>query len=126
MTRVNVVPPKELSRLHLIAEYREIARIPALAYAAHLRGEKPADHPQTYRLGKGHVKFFYSRLKFVERRHGRLVIEMQRRGYKVGFMQLAMPYDLPSTWWRDYRPTQTALAENKQRILTKGSKDGRL
>jgi deoxyribonuclease (pyrimidine dimer) len=115
VTRVNVVPVKELSRLHLIAEYREIARLPALAYAAHKRGESPACHPASYTLGKGHVRFFYSRLGYVMRRFGRLVAEMQRRGYKPSFTQLVVP-DLPADWYRDYKPTPQALRINRQRI----------
>lgn len=116
MTRVNLIPVAELTRQHLLAEYREIARIPALALAAYNRGEKWEDHPQKYTLGTGHVKFFYSRLGFVEKRFNKLVVEMQRRGYNVGYLQLAMPMSLPQAWWRDYRPTPAAMALSRGRI----------
>lgn len=116
MTRVNVVPVKELSRQHLVAEYREIARLPALAYKAHRRGETPASHPRRYCLGKGHVRFFYSRLGYITRRFQALVREMQRRGYQPTYHQLVVPTDLPREWWRDYRPTAEALEINRVRI----------
>jgi deoxyribonuclease (pyrimidine dimer) len=116
MTRINLVPVRELTQPHLVAEYREIARVPALALAAYNRGETPADHPQRFTLGEGHVRFFYSRLGFVEKRFTKLVVEMQRRGYNVTYLQLAMPVGLPKEWWRDYRPTALAMSISRGRI----------
>lgn len=60
MTRINCIPPRELSREHLIAEYRELPRIFALVRAAIARGESPDDprNPTSYTLGAGHVRFF--------------------------------------------------------------------
>jgi len=34
MTRINLIPPEELHYKHLVAEYREITRVPTLARKA--------------------------------------------------------------------------------------------
>ena len=75
MTRVNLVPVKELHYSHLIAEYREIPRVYALARVC-------SDAPHRYTLGPGHVKFFYDKLLFIFVRHRLLVQEMIHRGYQ--------------------------------------------
>jgi deoxyribonuclease (pyrimidine dimer) len=61
MTRVNVIPVQELTKQHLVAEYREIMRVPG-ALKKSLQRKKPfcnSEIPENYVLGKGHVKFFY-------------------------------------------------------------------
>lgn len=60
MTRINLVPPEELSRQHLVAEYRELPRIFALVRAAQGKGLKPANikAPAVYVLGRGTKKQF--------------------------------------------------------------------
>lgn len=121
MTRINVVPPEELCRQHLLAEYRELPRIFPLAIAAMQRGEKPADvrNPREYVLGTGHVRFFYSRLHWLNMRFLLLVREMQSRGYATNFSE---PYDLtgiPSCWCNDYQPTAHALEINRARIAAR-------
>ncbi|ENT03393.1 hypothetical protein C038_02848 [Brucella sp. 63/311] len=41
MTRINCIPPAELTGPHLVAEYRELPRVFALVRAAIQRGEAP-------------------------------------------------------------------------------------
>ncbi len=117
MTRINCVPVEELSGPHLVAEYRELPRVFSLAKKASERsGFK---QPTEYTLGTGHVMFFYTRLGYLTRRHAQLVAEMLRRGYKptfTGSLKNAHP-DIPDTFWRDWEPTEEALAINRQRIL---------
>ena len=43
MTRINGIPPQELTGPHLVAEYRELPRIFALVRAAAARGARPED-----------------------------------------------------------------------------------
>lgn len=114
MTRINCVPPAELSRQHLLAEYRELPRVFALAEKAyHKAGAISA--PVAYTLGAGHVKFFYPRLAYCTRRFAELRSEMLLRGY-------APKYDAPPQvrvgpeWWQDWEPDAHALAINRQRI----------
>src|SRR5690606_3058429 len=92
MTRINCVPVQELSGPHLVAEYRELPRVFALAQKAAGRGA--LFQPTTYTLGKGHLLFFYTRLSYLARRHTELIEEMKRRGYKPAFSGIR-PDDFP-------------------------------
>lgn len=119
MTRINCVPVTELSSKHLVAEYRELPRLYALAEAAYERGETPLDHPDDYRLGTGHVKFFYSRMGYIAKRHRELIREMKRRGYNPSYEHVLLP-DLPRSWYRPWRPTAEAQAINRARLKERG------
>lgn len=63
MTRINLVPPAELCDQHLLAEHRELTRIPnAVAKGKyHLKGQ-----PAEYKLGEGHVRFFFNKMAFLK------------------------------------------------------------
>src|SRR4051812_4560503 len=104
MTRINLIPPIELCRQHLIAEYRELPRIFPRAYAAYIRGESPNDprNPNDYVLGTGHVRFFYPRLRWLSNRFVSLVIEMQARNYRVNFPEPYSLKDFPESWCNDW------------------------
>lgn len=119
MTRINVVPPSELSNSHLGAEYRELPRVFGLVYEAMLRGEKPNDprNPTEYVLGPGHVRFFYGKLAYLRRRYAAIVEERLARKQRVSFPQLPIEVKLiPDEWWGEYEPTPQALALNRARI----------
>ena len=59
MTRINSgVKPSELTDKHLLSEAREIKRIPNLIKKGRY---SMVDQPKTFRLGKGHVKFYYDK-----------------------------------------------------------------
>ena len=116
MTRINCVPVTELVDKHLVAEYRELPRIYKLARACRERGVNPGTLPATYRLGKGHVLFFYNRLGFIKKRHGELIREMLRRGFQVNFPTPPTISDLPNSWRHDWQPTDEAMELNRARI----------
>ena len=83
MTRINIVPPSELTDQHLIAEYREITMVPAalkrtLGSKSGLRKNKISTH---YTLNAGHVYFFYNKGKYLHKRYSQLIEEMHRRGF---------------------------------------------
>jgi hypothetical protein len=81
MTRINVgVRAKELSRQHLIAEHREIKRIPNQIKNGRYSMEK---QPNEFTLGTGHVKFFYDKLKYLYNRYVEIYCECVDRGYNV-------------------------------------------
>lgn len=112
MTRINVVPPSELCDQHLLAEHRELTRIPN----AIVKGKYNLDgQPSDYKLGTGHVKFFMNKLAFLQRRYQALHQECLARGFKV---TNRWPQDLPPDpqLWQDYQPTPTALELNRERI----------
>jgi deoxyribonuclease (pyrimidine dimer) len=119
MTRINIVPVTELSQQHLVAEYREIARLPKNLVKSLTRPSKPFDFneiPPTYTLGTGHVKYFYDKMLFLEKRFDQLVTEMLRRGYNPTFRDSSIfrPHD--NRFYNDYIPTEEALEINRQRI----------
>ena len=112
MTRINLVPPTELCDQHLLAEHRELTRIPnAVAKGKyHLKG-KPAE----YKLGEGHVRFFFNKMAFLKKRYDLLHAECKARGFNVQYIwNEELPQD--PTLWQDYEPTEAALALNRARI----------
>lgn len=119
MTRINCIPPSELTGPHLVAEYRELPRVFALVKAAILRGETTEDrrNPRAYTLGTGHVRFFYTRLGFLAKRQASLVAEMQARGYTPQFTAThELLIDIPPEWCSDWEPSDEAMAINRARI----------
>ncbi len=118
MTRINLVPPAELHTKHLVAEYRELPRVFALAHEARMRGELPTDrrNPLLYTLGTGHVRFFYPRTLFLRNRYLLLVAEMLARGFNPNFQVAHDISRFPADWRLDYVPTPEALALNRARI----------
>lgn len=116
MTRINCVPVQELSGPHLVAEYRELPRVFALAQKAAARAALV--QPGAYTLGKGHLLFFYTRLGYLTRRHAELIDEMKRRGYKPAFTGVRREDfpDIPDAYWGNWTPTAEALSLNRQRI----------
>jgi len=115
MTRINCVPPQELSRQHLLAEWKELPRVFTLASKAYAAGRK-VRAPERYTLGAGHVKFFYKRLTFCTQRFYQLRGEMLRRGYKVGYDTPPATGILERDWWGHWVPDGDAIAINRARI----------
>ena len=113
MTRINAgYPPKQLSRQHLIAEHREIVRIPNTIKSGKA---KVRDIPDTFRLGSGHVKFFYDKLKFLHHRYLSIYEECKSRGYNITWFGDAF-HDIPTELYNDYIPTEEAVSLITQRI----------
>lgn len=119
MTRINVVPPSELSRQHLVAEYREITRLPGNLHAWLNRKTKPTSFdeiPSEYKLGTGHVKFFFNKFKYLETRFSSIIDEMLARGYNPNFTDSSIFRRVDAIYYNDYVPTEEALEINRQRI----------
>ena len=112
MTRINVVPVEELTDKHLLAEYRELPRVSALA--ARSKMTDWAKIPKDYTLGTGHVKFFYNKGGFLKNRfENQIVPEMQRRGFVTNFIYYR-PH--PAGLNQQYTPTKESLNINRKRI----------
>ena len=119
MTRINVVPVETLSRQHLVAEYREITRLPSNLRTSLSRKGKPfsmSEIPPEYKLGAGHVKFFMDKMEFLEQRFTQLYAEMIRRGYNPSFMDATIFRDCPTQFYNNYEPTPEAIFLNMERI----------
>ena len=81
MTRINIgVPPRELTNKHLIAEHREIKRIPNVVSKGKYNLKCV---PPQFTLGKGHVSFFYDKLGYLKERYVSLYNECINRGFNV-------------------------------------------
>ena len=116
MTRINVgMMPCELTRQHLIAEHREIKRIPNCIKKGryNLNGI-----PDTFTLGTGHVKFFYNKLQYLHKRYSALYNECIKRGYNVTDYSDAFD-GLPMELYNDYTETNTDRDIIQQRIKEK-------
>lgn len=81
MTRINTIDPSDLTDEWLLAEWRELPRIPnsILSGKAKIDFKKIPDH---YRLGAGHVMFFYNKLNYLQKRHVMICKELDKRNIK--------------------------------------------
>jgi len=117
MTRINVVPVEELTDKHLLAEYRELPRVFALARKWYERGGDTSTLPKDYRMGEGHVKFFYDALWFCYERQASLYKECKNRGFQVQHQPDGSLIDwAPVAMLGGYEPTQEAIDINRARI----------
>jgi deoxyribonuclease (pyrimidine dimer) len=113
MTRINVgIPPIELSKSHLIAEHREVKRVPNCVAKGryNLKGQ-----PKEFTLGTGHVKFFYTRLWYLKKRYEELYAECKRREINVQYYGNAWD-NVPPELMNDYTPTERDKQLIRERI----------
>lgn len=83
MTRINTgIHPSELPDKLLLAEHREIKRIPNCIAKGRF---SLAGIPEEFTLGKGHVKFFYDKLGYLAKRYESLFDECKARGFNATF-----------------------------------------
>ena len=82
MTRINLIPPADLTDQHLVAEYREMTMVPAALNRTlnSSKGLVKTKISKQYTLNTGHVYFFYDKGKFLKERYDSLVQEMKDRG----------------------------------------------
>jgi len=121
MTRINLVPPEELTDQHLMREYQELPRIVGLVRKAIHKGRKPSDFKiaPDYILGSGHVTFFYNKLEFLRKRQLSLIAELLKRQYKIVHQDGLVLSDISDEWKRDYAPTENGLMLSRNRIREK-------
>ncbi len=114
MTRVNSgIHPRFLTRLHLLAEHREIKRIPNVIKSGRFKMDK---QPKDFTLGTGHVKFYYNKLHYLYQRYQLIYQECIRRKYKVEDYSDAWS-DLQNTqYWNNWDETIEAHDLIRDRI----------
>lgn len=117
MTRINVgVHPSELPDKLLLAEHREIKRIPNAIKSGRYSLE---GIPDQFTLGKGHVKFFYNKLQYLLERYHSILNECINRGFNVTNYYAC--WDLvPAELLGDYTPTDRDRQLIIERITSKG------
>ena len=113
MTRINVgIPPKQLTDKHLIAEHRELKRIPNVVSRGRYNLKTA---PNEFTLGKGHVSFFYTRLGYLKDRYIELYNECRARGFNV--QSYVSSWDgVPAELMGGYTPTDRDIQIVSERI----------
>lgn len=117
MTRINVaIKPAELPDKLLLAELREIKRIPNVIRQGkyNLSGI-----PDQFTLGTGHVKFFYNKLEYLLKRYLALRREALERGFNVSDWSDAWN-GVPPELMNDYNETLRDRSILIERIAEKG------
>lgn len=113
MTRINVgIKPEKLTRQHLLAEAREIKRIPNCVAKGrfNLKGQ-----PEEFTLGKGHVKFFYDKLLYLKKRYEEIYEQCIERKYNVQYYGSAWD-GVPEHLMNDWTPTEKDIKLIEERI----------
>ena len=103
MTRINCgLPVEELSKKHLIAEHREIKRVPNCVAKGRYSLK---NQPKEFTLGIGHVKFFYDKLLYLKHRYEELYARC--RNLKINVQYYGSAWDnVPPNLMNDYIPTE--------------------
>lgn len=113
MTRINVgYPVNKLTNKHLIAEHREIKRIPNAVTKGRY---KLSTVPKEFTLGTGHISFFYVRLGYLKERYIELYNECKKRGFNVQ-SYVDSWNGIPIELMGDYTPTEKDIQLITQRI----------
>lgn len=121
MTRVNCgIPPAELTDKHLIAEHREIKRIPnhVSKHWQKITREGIQAIPKEFCLGTGHVRFFFDKGEYTYERYESLYHECLKRGFNVTYYGNAWDIyeDIGIQWYKDYIPTKWDIKLVRERI----------
>ena len=113
MTRINTLPPRLLLDEWLIAEYRELKRIPnKMREGRYL----PGPLPPTYRMGPGHERFFLDKMLYLKLRHDKIRDEMWAR-FRRDYPIRVEVYDLPEYLLNDWQPTLRDHQVNVGRLV---------
>ena len=118
MTRINsAIAVETLTDEHLLAEHREIKRMPACLRKS-IKSGGIGKIPSAFVLGSGHVNFFLNKQYFLMRRYNKIYQECIRRGFNV--------VDYSSNWdwikneypqyFNDYKPSKEEKEYLIQRI----------
>ena len=117
MTRINAgILPQRLSNQHLLAEHREIKRIPNLITKGRYNLE---GQPEKFCLGTGHVKFFYDKLGYLFARYQSLYQECKRRGFQVQDWSGAWE-GVPPSLMNGWIPEEWVTQQVEERIRERG------
>ena len=116
MTRINLgIDVKTLHYKHLLAEAREIKRIPNCVSRGRFNLKST---PPMFTLGKGHVAFFYDKLLYLKNRYEELHEECVNRGFNVSDYRSAWD-NVPKELMNDYIPTQRDKEIIEERLIEK-------
>ena len=113
MTRINAsYPVEDLCDAHLMAEHREIKRIPNVIVSGRY---SLSNTPDKFTLGTGHVKFFYKKCLYLKKRYEKLFTECRARGFNVEYYGHAWD-NVPESFMNDWKETSAAFSLINERI----------
>lgn len=122
MTRINLIDPKFLCDQHLLAEHRELTRIPnsILSGKYNLEGKHI---PTSYVLGTGHVTFFLNKIDFLFERYLQLHQECLNRNFAVTWkFPSLLKISKVNQQYEMYVPTKKDRSLNKARLIERTPK----
>jgi deoxyribonuclease (pyrimidine dimer) len=109
MTRINSnLDPSLLTRVHLVAELREITMVPvALKRSQRTKSTEAIKRsiPKNFTLNAGHVTFFYDKMTFLHNRFKQLATEMEKRGFTPDWSRQEAFIGFDKTWCNDWKST---------------------
>lgn len=121
MTRINVgIDPSELNMKMLMAEHREIKRIPNCVKKGRF---SMVGQPKEFTLNTGHVKFFYDKLLYLKLRYEKIYNECVKRGFNVQYYGDVFD-GIPQKYMNDYTETnrdRELILERIKLRLSKGT-----
>lgn len=119
MTRINSnIPVKKLTDEHLLAEHREIKRIPNCLKKS-IQCGSINKIPNQFTLGTGHVKFFLDKQKFIYNRYQEIHQELINRGFNIEDYSNNWKEFINTKYFNDYIPTIEEYHLLKQRIINR-------
>ena len=105
MTRINsAIPVRCLTDEHLLAEHREIKRLPYCLDKA-IKSGSIRKIPHKFKLGSGHVLFFLDKQCFVHSRYLEIHNELIKRGFNTTDFSDNWNVLMSGYYWNDYEPT---------------------
>tara|TARA_Y100000361_G_scaffold122835_1_gene115259 strand:- start:223 stop:633 length:411 start_codon:yes stop_codon:yes gene_type:complete len=117
LTRINIIPVEELTDQHLMAEYREIFMIgSALQRSLNSKTWKPKKIPPSFRLGEGHVMFFYDKGKYLYKRYDEIRKELKKRNFKIDDHRHFKTSQFPVEYFNDWVPSKADQEIVRKRI----------
>ena len=121
MTRISAsIQPIELCDKMLMAEHREIIRIPNTIKSGKAKVNL-SKIPLNFKLGTGHVIFFYDKLKYLHNRYKLLYLECLDRGFNVQNYNSCfenLPEHLYNAWQEDLKARKVVVERINTRLQT--------
>ena len=118
MTRINIIPPKELTDQHLIAEIHEINQLSG-SYTRSLNSKNGIKSiPSKFTLNTGHVTYFYNKGMYLHNRFNELKTEAINRGFNIQANFQNAWQNTPENY-NDWTPDEDAFKIIKERITNK-------
>ena len=100
-----------------MAEYREIFMIgSSLQRSLKSKNWDPSRIPKEFKLGEGHVLFFYDKGKYLYNRYEEIRNELLKRNFKLNKDRLFKTTQFPTEYYNDWKPTEQDQAIVWKRI----------